>query len=148
MTTSNPGFSDERIVDALIELARAEKQRRMIVAGSNSADIFLELHRRGFSKVTTTRTSRAPCGQHDVALVASDTESIETLEVTFDRLAHFLSASGVLVVWIGPHEHLPDRKLRVVLGKLGFRIESGTVCENGVAIAARRLESSPAAKAA
>jgi hypothetical protein len=31
---------------------------------------------------------------------------------------------------------------------LGFRIEAGTVCENGIAVAARRLVSSPVAKAA
>jgi len=34
------------------------------------------------------------------------------------------------------------------LQRLGFRIESGTRCENGIAIAARRLELNPAAKAA
>jgi hypothetical protein len=148
MTKFNPTPSDERIVDAMVQLARATKTHRMIIAGNNGDGIFLELHRRGYAKITTTKGSRAPCGQHDVAFLASNRESIEELEAILDRLVYFLSANGVLVVWVGPHERMPDRKLRIALTKLGFRIESGTVCENGVAVAARRLESSPVAKAA
>ena len=148
MIHSNPNPSDERIVDAMIQLARATKTKRMIVASSSSTDVFLELHRRGYPYVTTTNISRIPCGQHDVALVAWGSDSIPALETTLDRLVQFLSPYGVLVVWVGPHERLPDRKLRVTLAKLSFRIEAGTVCEDGVAIAARRLESSPVAQAA
>ena len=140
--------SDERIVDVMIQLARAAKSHRMIVAGSNSADIFLELHRRGYPRATTTRICLVPCGQYDAALVAWREQSIKALETTLDRLVHYLTAAGVLVVWIGPHERMPDRALRLALGRLGFRIESGTSCENGVAVAARRLELKPAAKAA
>jgi hypothetical protein len=148
MTKFNPMPSGERIVDAMVQLARATKTHRMIIAGTTGGEIFLELHRRGYSKITTTKANRAPCGQHDVALLASDRESIEEVEAILDRLVHFLSANGVLVVWIGPHERMPDRKLRIALDKLGFRIEAGTVCENGIAVAARRLVSSPVAKAA
>jgi hypothetical protein len=148
MTQSSPIPSDERIVDAMIQLARAAKSHRMIAAGSNSAEIFLELHRRGYPRVTTTRICLVPCGQYDVALVAWREQSIRTLETTLERLVHYLSAAGVLVVWIGPHERVPDQALWLAFGRLGFRIESGTSCENGIAIAARRLDSVPAAKAA
>jgi hypothetical protein len=148
MTQSSPIPSDERIVDAMIQLARAAKSHRMIAAGSNSAEIFLELHRRGYPRVTTTRICLVPCGQYDVALVAWREQSFKTLEMTLDRLVHYLSAAGVFVVWIGPHERMPDRALRLAFGRLGFRIESGTICEDGIAVAARRLELKPAAKAA
>jgi hypothetical protein len=148
MTQSSPIPSDKRIVDAMIQLARAAKSHRMIAAGSNSAEIFLELHRRGYPRVTTTRICLVPCGQYDVALVAWREQSIRTLETTLERLVHYLSAAGVLVVWIGPHERVPDQALWLAFGRLGFRIESGTSCENGIAIAARRLDSVPAAKAA
>jgi hypothetical protein len=140
--------SDVRIVDAMIQLARAAKSHRMIVAGANSSEIFLELHRRGYPHVTTTRSCRAPCGQHDVALVAWRERSVGALETTLDQLAHFLNAAGVLVAWVGPHERMPNRTLRLALEGLGFRIESGTCCENGVAVSARRLESNPVAKVA
>jgi hypothetical protein len=148
MTQSSPIPSDERIVDTMIQLARAVKLHRVIVTGSNSADIFVELHRRGYHRATTTKICRAPCGQYDVALVAWREPSIRALETILERLVHFLSAVGVLVVWIGPHERVPPQALRLTLGRLGFRIESGTRCENGIAIAARRHESVPAAKAA
>jgi hypothetical protein len=148
MTHPSPFPPDERIVDAMIQLARAAKSHRMIVAGSNSSEIFLELHRRGYARVTTTKTCRIPRGQHDVALVAWGEHSIRALATTIDWLVHFLSAAGVLVVWVGTHERMPSRTLRLALERLGFRIESGTCCENGVAISARRIESIPAAEVA
>ena len=148
MTQSSPIPSDERIVDTMIQLARAAKSHRMIVAGANSAEIFLELHRRGYPRATTTKICLVPCGQFDVALVAWREQSIKALETTFDRLVHYLSAAGVLVLWIGPYERMANQMLGSALQRLGFRIESGTRCENGIAIAARRIESNPAAKAA
>jgi len=60
----------------------------------------------------------------------------------------YVSDFGALVVWIGPHECIANQALGLVVQRLGFRIESGTSCENGIAIAARRLDSVPAAKAA
>ena len=122
MTRSGSIPSDERIVDAMIQLARAARSHRVIVAGSNSSEIFLELHRRGYPRVTTTKASRAPCGQHDVALVAWQDHSIRALETTLNWLVHFLSAAGVLVVWLGPRERMPNRTLRLALERLGFRI--------------------------
>ena len=148
MTQSSSIPSDERIVDAMIQLARVAKLHRMIVAGANSAEILVELHRRGHLRVTTTKICREPCGQFDVALVAWREHSIKALEKTLDRLAHYLGSAGVLVLWIGPHERIANQMLGLVVQRLGFRIESGTRCENGFAIAARRLDSVPAAKAA
>jgi hypothetical protein len=143
MTQSNSVPSDERIVDAMIQLARPAKLHRMIVAGSNSPEIFLE-HLR----VTIARLSDVPCGQFDVALVAWREHSTKALETTLANLVPFLSGAGVLAVWAGPHERVPNRTLRLAVEKLAFRIESATCCENGVAICARRLESSPVAKVA
>ena len=148
MTQPSPIPSNERIVDAMIELARAATSNRIIVAGTNSAEIFLELHRRGYPRVTTTKICLVPCGQHEVALVAWREQSIKALETTLDRLVHYLTASGVLVFWIGSHERMANQLLGSALRRLGFRIESGTHCENGIAIAARRVDSVPAAKAA
>ena len=148
MTQSGPIPSDERIVHTMIELARAAKTHRMIVAGSNSSDIFLELHRRGYLRATTAKLCSAPCGQFDVALVAWREDSANALETTLDRVVGFLSAGGVLVVWADARERIPNQTLRVALRKLGFRIEAGTICETGVVISARRLELKLAALAA
>jgi hypothetical protein len=140
--------SAERIVDAMIQLARAAKSHRMIVADSNRAEVFLELHRRGYSRVTTTSTCRVARDRYDVAFVAWREHSIKALETTLDPLVHFLGPAGVLVVWVGPHERAPNQKLRLALGRLGFRIEAGTTCEKGVVVSARRIEASPVSQAA
>jgi hypothetical protein len=50
----------------------------------------------------------------------------------------------MVAVWVGRDEDAADRKLRSMLDRLGFRLEAGTACENGLAVAARRLESVPA----
>ena len=125
MTQPNLIPSDERIVDAMIELARAATSNCIIVAGTNSAEIFLKLHRRGYPRVTTTKICLVPCGQHEVALVAWREQSIKALETTLDRLVHYLTASGVLVFWIGPHERTANKLLGSALRRLGFRIEFG-----------------------
>jgi hypothetical protein len=148
MTQSSPIPSDERIVDAMIQLACATSSHRMIVAGPNSSEVFLELHRHGYLRVTTAKLCDVPCGQFDVALVAWRGHSIKALETTLDGLVHFLSTAGVLVVWVGPRDRMLNRTLRRALARLGFRIESGTWCENGVAVSARRLESNLVAKVA
>ena len=148
MTQSSPIPSDERIVDAMIQLARVTKSHRVIVAGTNSAEALLKLRRRGYLRVTTTKICLVPCRQFDVALIAWREQSIKTLEATLDRLVQYVSAFGALVLWIGPHECIANQAPGLVVQRLGFRIESGTSCENGIAIAARRLDSVPAAKAA
>jgi hypothetical protein len=138
---------DERIVDTMIGLACAAKSHRIILAGPNSFEMFLELHRRGYPRVTTTRIPRAPCGQHDMAFIAWRAPSVRALEATLQGLVHFLSAAGVLVVWIGPHQ-TSVRWLRLALENLCFRIESGACSESGIVLSARRLDSSPLARVA
>ena len=148
MTQPGPNPSDARIVETMIKLARAVRSRRVIVAGRNSAAIFFDLYRRGYSHVATTATCGVPSGQYDVAFVTWSEHSVRALETTLDWLVHFLCPAGILTVWIDAHEPMLNRKLRLTLDRLGFRIEAGTSCENGVAIAARRIEANSAAKAA
>jgi hypothetical protein len=42
----------ERIVDAMIELARATATHRIIVAGPQSTQVLGDLHRRGYARAT------------------------------------------------------------------------------------------------
>jgi hypothetical protein len=138
----------DRIATTMIELARCADACRIILAGSSAPQRMLELHRRGFSRVATTATCRLPHGQYDVAFVEWPSHSIKALEATLNWLVHFVSQAGVLVIWVDAGERGGQRKLRQVLGKLGFRIEAGSRCENGIAISARRLEAAPLAMAA
>jgi hypothetical protein len=47
-----------RIIEPMIDLARCSKQQRIIVAGSKSAELMFDLHRRGYVRVATTAKLR------------------------------------------------------------------------------------------
>lgn len=148
MNTPMSAEWNELISSSMIELARATKSQRIIVAGGNSTGLLFALHRQGYARATTTKAALTACQQFDVALMTWHESSTKTLKATLAQLVPFLSATGVLVVWIGSRERLLNQTLRNTLGRLGFRIESGTGCGTGIAIAARRLDSIPAAVAA
>jgi hypothetical protein len=136
MTTRTPNGSD-RITGTMIELAQCSAEQRIILAGSNEPDRSFELHSLGFYRVVTTATCKLSRRQYDVAFVEWRQHSIKALETTLDWLVHFLSPMGVLVIWI---DVAPERrKLRSAIEKLGFHVESGTRCENGFAVSARRV---------
>lgn len=58
-----------RIAESMIQLARASKSHRMIMAGPSSSEVLLELHQLGYLRVKTAKLCRASCGQFEVALV-------------------------------------------------------------------------------
>ena len=132
-----PKGSTDRIIGTMIELARCSGDHRIILAGSKELDLIFELRSRGYRRVATTATCKLCRGRYDVALVEWRQHSIKALETTLDWLVHFLSPTGVLVVWIDPAQG--HGKLRSAIERLGFRVEGGTRHENGFAISARRL---------
>ena len=148
MNTPMSAEWNELISSWMIELARATKSQRIIVAGGNSTGLLFALHRQGYARVTTTKSAWGARGQHDVALMTWHEPSSKALKATLAQLVPFLSATGVLVVWIGSRERLLNQTLRNTLGHLRFRIEAGAGCGTGIAVAARRLDSIPAAVAA
>jgi hypothetical protein len=138
----------ERIIEPMLALARCSKLQRIIVAGSCSAELMFELHRRRYIRVATTVNCGLPAGQYDVALVDWRQRSIKALETTLDWLVDFLSPTGVLVVWVEPQERAGNRKLRSVLDRHGLLVEAGTIREYGSAISAQRRDANPLRKVA
>jgi hypothetical protein len=138
----------ERIVRGLVELARARRTDRLLVAGHAASDMLLELGRLGFINAFSTRAGGLPRGRYEVAMVAWRDHSIKALETTLDWLVHLLNATGVVAIWVGPPEQGAQQRLKLVLERLGFRIESGSRIESGIAICARRVEIVRAVKAA
>jgi hypothetical protein len=98
--------SAKRTVNALIQLTFATKLHRMIVAGPKCVETLLELHRRGYLRVTTAALCDVPCGQFDLALVAWREHSVESLEATLSGLAHFLSTTGFHVVCVTARDQI------------------------------------------
>lgn len=138
----------DRIVDPMIALAGCTTQHRIVVAGSKSMELMLELHRRGYLRAAATGNCGRPAGQYDVALVDWRRRTLRALETTLDWLVNFLNPSGVLVVWIDAQKQEANQSLRASLEKRGFVIEQGAVHECGCALSARRQLNFPFQKAA
>src|SRR5262245_61474172 len=138
----------ERIVEPMLALARCSKLQRIIVAGSRSAELMFELHRRGHVRVATTANCGLPAGQYDVALGDWRQRSIKALATTLDWLVDFLSPGGVVVVWVDPQEPAGNRKLRRALEAHGLIVEAGTIREHGCGVAAQRHDFRPFSKVA
>jgi hypothetical protein len=130
----------ERIVKPIIALAHCSKLARIIVTGADSAKAVTDLHRLGYARATSTLKGGLPAGQYDVVLLDGRQRSIKAVETTLDWVADFLSPTGVLIVWLDPHQPAAARPLRSVLERHGFWIEAGTRHEQASAVAARRYD--------
>jgi hypothetical protein len=148
MIQPRPSSAGERVIEPMIALARCSKQHRIIVAGSKSVELMFELHRRGYDRTASTANCGLPAGQYDVALVDWRRRTLRVLETTLDWLVDFLSATGILVVWVDPQKPAANQQLRSALQRRSFVIEDGAVHEYGYAVSARRREVNPIRKAA
>jgi hypothetical protein len=137
-----------RIIDQMIALAGCSTQHRIVVAGSKSTELMLELRRRGYLRAAATGNCGRPAGPYDVALVDWRRRTLNALETTLDWLVNFLSPSGVLVVWVDARKPAANQSLRASLEERGFLIEEGAVYECGCALSARRSQTYPMQKAA
>ena len=121
--------SIERIVDPMIQLARAAASPCLLACDNRKGLPHSVLPiRRGFYRLAR-------------ALDQSSRNDPRPARA-------FSGPCGRAGKWVGPHERTPNQKLRLALGRLGFRIEAGTTCEKGVVVAARRIEASPFSQAA
>jgi hypothetical protein len=148
MTPRNSTPAREGITESLVELARCSRQHRIIVAGASSPELMFALHRRGYVRVATTTTCGLPHGQYDVALIDWQGRSMKSLETTLDWLVHYLGSPAIMVIWVDFHERAANRRLAAMLDRVGFRVEVGTRCDDGLAVSARRQDAVQMAVAA
>jgi hypothetical protein len=132
----------------MIELARCSKLDHILISGPNSARRMFALHRLGFNRVATTGSCGLPSNQYDVAWLECCSCAIKSFETTLDWIVHFLTGTGVAVVWIDSCDSQEQRKLVSILAKAGLRVEAATRCDKGLALSARHDESRDIAKAA
>ena len=138
----------DRIIDPMIALAGCSTRQHIVVVGSKSMELMLELHRRGYLLAAAAGNCGRPTGQYDVALVDWRRRTLHALETTMDWLANFLSPNAVLVVWVDAQKPAANESLRALVAKRGFVILRGTVHECGCALLARRSQAYPVQKAA
>ncbi len=137
-----------RIIDPMIALGGCTTHQRILMAGSNSMAMMIELHRRGYVGAASSGTCGRPAGQYDVVLVDWRRRTLHDLEVTLDWLGKFLSPAGILVVWVDAQKPAAYQSLRALLEKRGYVIEQDTVHECGRALAARLRQPTPLKNAA
>jgi hypothetical protein len=127
----------EQVIDTMIGLTRLSNLHRTIVAGSDSLELYLALRRRGFVRVATTATCRIPKGQHAVGLITGQ-NSLRAIDAALAEISQFLSASAVIAVLIDSRESSFCLRIRTKLEQMGFRIEAGVRCEQGLVLSAYR----------
>jgi hypothetical protein len=127
----------EQIVDTMIGLTRLSNLHRAIVAGSDSMELYLALRRRGFVHVATTATCRIPKRQHAVGLITGQT-SLQAIEAALAQISQFLCSNAVIAVLIDSREGGVCLKVRNKLEQMGFRIEAGVRCPEGLVLSAYR----------
>ena len=138
----------QRILEKMIALASCSKRHRILVAGSKSVELMLELERNGYVNVAATANCGRPAQQYDVVFVDWRRRTLTALETTLDWLTDCLNPEGVLVVWADPQRPAARDNLRHALESRGFVIEAMSVREDGSAVSARRRDVSPIRQAA
>jgi hypothetical protein len=121
----------------MIELTRLSSLHRAIVAGSDSLELYLAFRRRGFIRVATTTTCRIAKGQHYVGLITGQ-NSRHDVEAALAQISPFLSTNAAIAVLIDSREGGFCLKIRAKLEQMGFRIEAGVRCQQGLVLSAYR----------
>ena len=137
MVQPHSASSREQVVDTMIGLTRLSNQHRIILAGSDSMELYIALRRRGFIRVATTVTCRIPKRQHAVGLITGQ-NSLREIETALAEISQFLSASAAIAVLIDSRESGFCLKVRARLEQMGFRIEAGVRCQQGLVLSAYR----------
>jgi hypothetical protein len=137
MAQSHPVSNREQVIDTMIELTRLSTFHRAIAAGGDSMELYLALRRRGFIRVATTATCRVLRGQHAVGLIMGQ-NTLQAIEAALTQISPFLSASATIAILLDSHESGFCLKIRTRLEQMGFRIEAGVRCQQGLVLSAYR----------
>jgi hypothetical protein len=127
----------EQVLDTMIELTRLSSLQRAIVAGSDRTELCLALKRRGFIRVATPATWRMPHRQHSIGLIAGH-DSPGAVEGALAEISPFLCTNAVVAILIDSRESGSSLKIRTRLQQMGFQIEAGVRCQQGLVLSAYR----------
>ena len=137
MDQSHSGSGREQVIDTMIGLTRLSNLQRAIVAGSDRMEIYLALRRRGFIRVATPETCRVAKRQHAVGLITGQ-NSPQAIEAALAQISQFLAPSAAIAVLIDSREAGAGLRIRERLEQMGFRIEAGVRCQQGLVLSAYR----------
>jgi len=131
-------FSDqEQVVDTMIALTRLSNLHRTIIAGNDSLKLYVALRRRGFLRVATPATCNVRRREHSIGLIAGQ-NSLANIEAALIEISRFLSNRAAIAILINSNEGEFSLKIRRKLEQMGFRIEAGVHCHQGLVLSAYR----------
>jgi hypothetical protein len=125
-----------QVLDTMIGLTRLSPLQRAIIAGGGGMELFLGLRRRGFMRVATVSTSWTPRRQHAIGLVAG--RNAASIEGALTEISPFLCTNATVAVLIDSYESNSSVKVRTKLQQMGFQIEAGVRCHQGLVLSACR----------
>jgi hypothetical protein len=126
-----------QVLDTMITLTRLTHLQRAIIAGSGGMELYLGLRQRGFMRVATISTSWLPRRQHAIALLAD--RSSASLEKALTEISPFLSAGATIALLIDAEDdNGSGLSVRAKLQQMGFQIEAGVRCHQGLVLSACR----------
>jgi hypothetical protein len=125
-----------QVLDTMIGLTRLSHRQRAIISGSGGIELCLGLRRRGFVRVATISTSWLPRRQHAIALLADRNPA--SLERALTEISPFLSANATIALLIDADEKNSIPGVRAKLQQMGFQIEAGVRCHQGLVLSACR----------
>ncbi len=139
MLLLSPTQARQQIIDTVIDLTQLSVAHRAIVVGGNAPELCVALQRRGFLRVVTPATCPVARGQHPIGIVAGR-HSLRALETLIADISHYLDTTSAVAVLIDTTERGCGQKVRSRLEQLGFRIDAGVRCQQGLVLSARRQD--------
>jgi hypothetical protein len=137
MVQPHSAANREQVVDTMIGLTRLSSLQRAIVAGGDRMQLYLALRRRGFMRVATSATCRIPRRQHAIGLIA-DQDSPGAIEAALAEISPFLCTHAAVAILIDSREGSASLRIRMRLQQMGFQIEAGVRCQQGLVLSAYR----------
>jgi hypothetical protein len=123
-----------QVLDTMIGLTGLSLLQRAIVAGSGAMELHLGLKRRGFMRVTPISSSWLPRRQHAIGLLAD--RGSPAIEKALGDISPFLCTNATVAVLIDSDSS--SLGVRAKLQQMGFRIEAGVRCHQGLVLSACR----------
>jgi hypothetical protein len=125
-----------QVLDTMTGLTRLTSLQRAIIAGSGGMELYLGLRRRGFMRMATISTSWVPRRQHAIGLLAD--RNATSLEKALTDMSPFLCTNSTVAILIDSYESTSSLKIRAKLQQMGFQIEAGVRCHQGLVLSACR----------
>jgi hypothetical protein len=131
-----------QVLDTMIGLTRLSLLQRAIIAGSDAMELYLGLKRRGFMRVTPIATSWLPRRQHAIGLLADRNSA--AVEKALGDISPFLCTNATVAILIDSDSSslgspsIGSLGVRTKLQQMGFQIEAGVRCHQGLVLSACR----------